>query len=1228
MHRLCRLLAIAMFLGCLPKQSAAQEGGFLEGHSAAVYSLATTGDRQVLLSGDVGGTVIAWDWETRSMLDRFDVSEHAVLGLTVSPDRRQFAASLRDGRVVLHDVPLRSAVRQMAATVPGAPTSIALTGDGRFVLTGDQSNYVRMWDAATGQHVRDFSGSGGGVSDVAVMPGDAAVLAGALDGSVRSWNLDSGQVMDVLYTSPVLDVAVTGTDLAGVAAYGEDGLLKLFNWPPAPPQSLQPHSSSVTAIAMSRDRKWILTGGLDQQLHLSRAEDGTYVRTFPTPPGQISTAGISADSALAAAAGPNGVIKFWNLETGSDGGILAGHTGAIHAITFHAKDNKLATAGADGTIRVWTPPAVIDPWSGHDATVLALTVAPNGKRAASAAADKSVRLWNPETGEAERVLAGFEQQVSALAFSPDGTQLACGDTQGNLILKKADDGGDAGRVKACEGSVAGIVWNAEGNGIAVGGGDGQVRIFSTPLTENSEPGVTIEADEVRVYDLAASPSGESIYTAGEDRIVKQWSFAGELKQQFTGYPAAVRHIEVSDDGALIVAAGDPGVSQTHAHVWNTGDGTLVVDVDAGSPVTAVAFAAGESLVVAGADRRVRRFNLSQAVPLESHEIPAAVTALESLPDSRMFLAGAADNRVYPRLLCIERMLTGHEGAVLALEFDGDDLISGGQDGTVRRWDPGKSDAVQTYSGSEAAVNDVAVSEKWIAAAGADAVLRVYKHPATPEERSAPAVEPVAAFTHPAAVRAVSFAGPWVVTGCEDPQVRIWHPEAGEVERLAGHSGQVLSVMGTPDGGVLSGATDNTARRWTPSIVDVQPAASGAGVQLAGSDDGLTLVAVGQDADATSGTVTVWSVDDGNLAGHGAVDGPLPLISAAAVSKDGGRFVLGTAEGELLFYDSKSMTQLAGATAPAGVTSCALTRDGTRLVAGTADNALQFYAIASNDDGVSLERRHDATGHTAAVADLVVGPDDALVATAGTDQTVRFWQSASKEARRVLQKHEGVAYRAAYSPDGTWLITPGSDGVACLWHVATGECVFEHHGDAGAINEAAFHPQGGQFAIADNGGSVLLFDLTTEVDGEAVIPTSETDPGAVKITATRELRPEVPTPLLSVAYSPDGNRVAAGAESGEIHVWLMSDEETPAQILLAHNAPVYAIRFNAAGSRLATIDVGSHLAVWSAGNYSLMAHEQLGLPALFDVAYSADGTMLALSGRDPRVVLHPVPPAGR
>jgi WD40 repeat protein len=102
-----------------------------------------------------------------------------------------------------------------------------------------------------------------------------------------------------------------------------------------------------------------------------------------------------------------------------------GHRGAIRAVAFHPKEKLLASAGLDGSIRLWNTDTgkLLRILVGHAGPVNALAWSSSTGRLASASDDRTVRLWDPASGQGE-ILRGAEGPVSAVGWIDGGNSVA------------------------------------------------------------------------------------------------------------------------------------------------------------------------------------------------------------------------------------------------------------------------------------------------------------------------------------------------------------------------------------------------------------------------------------------------------------------------------------------------------------------------------------------------------------------------------------------------------------------------------------------------------------------------------------------------------------------------------------------------------------------------------------------------------------------------------------
>ncbi len=593
---------------------------------------------------------------------------------------------------------------------------------------------------------------------------------------------------------------------------------------------------------------------------------------------------------------------------------------------------------------------------------------------------------------------------------------------------------------------------------------------------------TLDAHAGPVWDVAVSPDGKTIATAGDDGAIRLWDVAtGDPLRTFDPpFAARVWGVAFSPGGARLAGVSEDG----GARVWDVASGTETLHIaDSGGSLHDLAFSPdGALLATGGEDGMARLWDAATGevrraigpapdpmwgVAFSPDGLSLATASGAKNPDQKPGLAQIWDIATGQELLA----LRGHTDTVEAVAFspDGTRLVTGSWDETARLWD------VQT-------------GRQLLALPG-----------------------------HTNWVRGVAFGpdGGRIATASWDRRAKVWDvASGGELFTLAGHTADLRGVAFTPDGGrIVTSSRDGTAKIWNAGPTsEVMTKIAHGGQKLnavAFSPDGATFATAGDD-----GAARVWESATGAL--RFEVTHRLP-VNDVALSADGRTLATGSNDRTARIWDSATGAPAAFvAEHPVPVLAVALSPDGRLLATGASDSLVRLWDIETGQLVRTLQ------GHTGFINDVAFSPDGKLVASAGGDHTARLWDTATGRELHRLEGHSDEVYHLAFSPDRNQLATASVDQTVRLWEVASGAQILAlgAHGDR--VESVAFAPDNAQLATVSWDGKTRLWDAAT---------------GALQLTLGGHQNK-----VRDAAYSPDGRTLATVGDDGAWRLYLTHDED--------------------------------------------------------------------------------------
>jgi WD40 repeat protein len=631
---------------------------------------------------------------------------------------------------------------------------------------------------------------------------------------------------------------------------------------------------------------------------------------------------------------------------------------------------------------------VMEPLVGHTDYIAGLAVTRDGKRLASAGFDGTVRVWDAETGRELLKLTGHTGPVFGLDFSPDGKRLASVSgwpvKNGELKIWDVDPTGPAMRdrdllrgdhLKNLTGERCDVVFSPGGERVAVASGkvagekNAWVRVFDAATGREAvtlapaADGVLTPGDSI--LTVAFSPDGTQLAAAAGSYYhtttptgIQVWNaHSGQTLGALKGHPGGVIHLTYSPDGRTLASC---SFDRT-VRLW---DAKSYQEVRAlrgheAPPVWASFRRDGRRLATAGEDGTVRVWNTDTGEELLS--------------------------------------LRGHTAEVYAVTYfpAGDRLASAGMDRVIRVWDASGIQQARTLGRHAQQVSAVAVSPdgRWLASAGGDRVVFLWDLQSGGQPRPVGGHDrPVCGLAFsPDSSRLATASGDWKEAEKEQGQVRLFElPSGRELFARRAHPGLAWTVAFSPDGRrLVSGGGEN----FRPGAVRAWDAASGAELPPAIQyPRGVNRIAFTRDGRKLLVVLTIERIAILHDATTEAELLRIPhdeVWPAVGVFNPSGTLVV-TSGGSSPFirvWDAgtgKLVRTLRGHTGD--VMALAFSPDGRRLASGSYDQTIKLWDVETGQEVLTLR------GHTAQVLGLAFSPDGHQLFSCGDDQTVRVWDA--------------------------------------------------------------------------------------------------------------------------------------------------------------------------------------------------------------------------------------------
>ncbi len=629
----------------------------LQGFNASVQAVAFTADGTRVIGGSAApvNEVLAFEFATRTLEQRFvghTKSVHAVLGLQAE----SFATLSADGS--LQRWPLL-AVKTLAAHTQPVTSLAVLPSNAAQLFSASLDGTIRHWDVANGRQIRQFN-HGGPVQSIAVRPDGQRIASASSNNSVKLWDTQNGrQIAEMKGDLRAKTIVTRLTQGQAAATARRDAAKRNFEAAekdlPLKTAAAKKTADALTAANKDVDEKTavakktdaakvaaeklaIAAAGAAQKASLGKAEAdrlavetaklvtlatakarrfAVLVQQSKDDPG-LTMAKTEADQELVAAtanvaaartaqAAPAKALtdttkavtdaaakvtatqKPYNDALAALRPALAAQNTASQLSIIADRELETATALVPATKEEQTvaeaalvaaQKAVEDAKKAATETEQpqhAVAFSPDGRQLATGGDFPAVHTWDAETGAATASFVGHQGTIRCLTYVSDA-ELISGSTDKSAVAWEVNPGweltrtiGDVRDPSQLVNRVLALDFNRDGSQLATGSGEpsrsGQIRIWS--VSDGALIKAIGNAHDDTVHGVRFSPDGKVIASGSADKYVRTFDVAsGDLLRRFEGHTHHVLSVSWQGNGQVLASAGADGVVK----IWNAKDG--------------------------------------------------------------------------------------------------------------------------------------------------------------------------------------------------------------------------------------------------------------------------------------------------------------------------------------------------------------------------------------------------------------------------------------------------------------------------------------------------------------------------------------------------------------------------------------------------------------------------------------------------------------------------------
>lgn len=552
----------------------------------------------------------------------------AVTSLSITSDGKYLISGSRDRTARLWDLKGNEIIYYPTQEEVQSAT---VSSDGKWVSIGSTDGQVRLLNT-TGEVLKTFSHHRNFVNAVAFSRQGNLIASASDDKTATVIDYVNNKTVKVSHSGAVRDVSFDAQGKQFLTA-SADKTTVLWSPTGARVKTYGGHSAGVNKARMSAHGEYIVTCG-DDKLAILWGKNGNEIRRIKHSD-KVTACAIAADNQTIVTGSFNGEVKVWNATQNN---ILTVNTKGpgLSSICIPPDGGSFITASADGIVQWNFEGKPIRKFEGHARAITAVQFTKTGNTIIQGDVSGSVKFWNAFTHSFSSIsLHG--SAVSSIAVSPDSQHMVSGSEYKSAVISTLN--GKKKKEIKMDSKITSVEFSGDGKLILTGCYDGCTAIWD--LEGNRKTMFKQAGDQIS--DAVFLGDGQSILTSSYGNKLTRFDLSGNPIKVIQA-PSQINCISVLKDQKTVVAGYYNGMVQ----LWNvqSGENTMTLGRPTGDEVLSLDVHPDQTKIAAGRySGTIDLYDIQSEKTLSLTGHKSKVQSLNFSPDQNILISGSADGTI-------------------------------------------------------------------------------------------------------------------------------------------------------------------------------------------------------------------------------------------------------------------------------------------------------------------------------------------------------------------------------------------------------------------------------------------------------------------------------------------------------------------------------------------------------------------------------------------------------